>query len=1213
MAMLDWGALTPSRVADWINFDRDDPDWHYAEGSASMQNRQAEGVAGIWNILSSQNVALLADEVGMGKTIQALGVMSLLWKANPDARVLVMAPNRDICTHWAREYYSFLRDHYKEIDHLVRNAADGGPVHEPHYCWRLRDLVQSVKTGSGHFYLTTIYSLSGLVPSEEKEKGDIVKKAEREAADIHRELKDALGGDGFDLIIVDEAHYFRNAKGDSQRARAGRRFFGDSESRLGQKVLLMTATPSHSSLQDVPAILGFFKDLPEEGPEASPGKLLQLHALRRLRLMQGATSYHNKYNYRHEYALPSSFDDNPNAELFFALYQKKLVQQKDKKGNGRRYLYGYLEGFESVGNTGQEGVSDSLWQNAESVKSDDFTTSDDSDILARLTELYYRHFSCYPEHPKYNALVKSCVPGALFDSPADLHEFKHLVFVRRIPSVREITQRINAEYDRILASMIFEAWGVSNPERMVIEWVKAGWSRAFFNSFIQDQGASAQDAGVDGSPQTDEDYPDQESDEKLGSRVADLFVVKKVGNQRSTDASNVSLRFRKPESIFSLFLEPASDYRDGKYHFCYRKQSGDKLRDDYGAAALDSRLSLHDSYTRKSELAGRDANAKHLFSAPLDTAWGMMLRLLSGEQRGQIDAWLKRDPGIVENFGNYVKAGFLFASPVMVELYCWFTEFNRSESGGDAQERYRRFTRWVTPKLSASLMYRYFVAALDTFESICGKICDHGLADWQHDWRVLTSLQNPAWYASGESGKRQRLILGFNSPFYPNVLVATSVFQEGVNLHLQCRKVHHYGIAWTPGDNEQRVGRVDRLFGMVNHQLRTKGQAELAIHYPYLERSFDQEQLASFIRLKHSVEARMDACQQADFNDEIELQQSSSSWEQFLRTPDGEVRQIDPFPARFDPSLLPDYPYQPVSYPHSNDLKALLQRLIDDAARSCPDGFETSSETDLHPGIISLIETDIVDHASYTKLPIVAELHFLSEFSALVSGTAYTLTFRAPLASQSALGAGGVDRLDKWLQMFERLDRMPLVRMALDVEREKGNFFLYLRADLPFFPDAEGMQQLSEYEVRSALVQLKCAATILQPFLYEISDFMPDGNVHKVEARKAFGRPMKEGALVDSVTGPVTIFSQHVHNDSVQVFADAWFSSPLNQSFFVTLLRLNHYLPMMGFRSVSEGTEMRIAFPADDIQPEEKKLITRWFGFVENRLSNRLIIDVFHE
>lgn len=47
--------------------------------------------------------------------------------------------------------------------------------------------------------------------------------------------------------------------------------------------------------------------------------------------------------------LPASFHNNPEAEMFFALYQKKLVQQQGHKSGGRRFLYGYLEGFESVG------------------------------------------------------------------------------------------------------------------------------------------------------------------------------------------------------------------------------------------------------------------------------------------------------------------------------------------------------------------------------------------------------------------------------------------------------------------------------------------------------------------------------------------------------------------------------------------------------------------------------------------------------------------------------------------------------------------------------------------------------------------------------------------------------------------------------------------------------------------------------------------------
>lgn len=1215
MALHDWGALTPEQVGQWINFDRHDRNWQYSVDNASMQNRQAEGVAGIWNILATHDVALLADEVGMGKTIQALGVMSLLWKANPDARVLVMAPNRDICSHWVREYHAYLRDHYREVDHLVRNAADGGAVHEPHLCWRLNDLVHAVATGMGQFFLTTIYSLSGLVPQEEKSKGDLRENAARAAGRIHHELKKCLGDDGFDLIIVDEAHYFRNAQGDSQRAHAANKFFGTGESRLGQKAMLMTATPSHSSLNDIPAILGFFTDIDPDGESATPANLLHKHALRRLRLMQGATNYHNKYNYRHEYALPSGFEDNPQAEMFFALYQKKLVQLKDQKGNGRRYLYGYLEGFESVGSLDQD--NDVEPPELNTGKAEDFSRSEDTEILARLTKLHFDHFARYPEHPKYNTLVQKCVPSNVFDHSLDLHELKHLIFVRRIPSVREITQRINAEYDRLLARRIIQAWAPSDEAKTLKHWEKAGWSRAFFNNFVQQQGTVSDEDEPVSDWLEDGESVDQESDQKLASRVADIFVVKKVGSHRSTDGSNVSLRFRKPESLFSIFLEPSADYRNGKYLYYYRKQVGDKIRDDYGAAALDCRLALHDAYTQKSEQDVLDSNTQHAFNSPVITAWGMMFDLLTDQQRGIIEGWLKRDTGIVENFGNYIKAGFLFASPVMVELYCWFTEFNRTVTGSDVQQRYDAFVRWIAPRLATSMMYQYFVAALENFEAMCDKISDHNLSDWQQDWRVLTSLQNPAWYASGESGNRQRLIVGFNSPFYPNVLVATSVFQEGVNLHLQCRKVHHYGIAWTPGDNEQRVGRVDRLFGRVNQQLRQHGHAELAIHYPYLTRSFDQEQLASFVKLKHGVEARMDACQHTDFKDEIELQQSAVAWEQYLRKPDGKISLIDPFPARFGPSDLPKSVYQAVPHANELELKQHLRNLLASAINRDSDTQLAVADNELHPGIISLIESDVLRGDAIRKQPMVAELRFLSEFSSLVSGTVYTLTLRSPLASLSALGDFDQVSLEKLLEDADELKAAPLVRLALDSNREKSHFYLHLRVDLPLFIHAEALQTLSTYEIQSAVQQLKYAADNLEWRLFNGSQDLrkEDLQVHKysqgvcdntLSVNRSALVKKSTGALVESsITGPVAVLARKVKSEDVRSFAEARFGDRQNRSFFVTLLKLNHLLPMTQFRPKGKGIELRIAYPADDFQIEEQSLISRWFSCVLDQLLHQ--------
>ena len=58
---------------------------------------------------------------------------------------------------------------------------------------------------------------------------------------------------------------------------------------------------------------------------------------------------------------------------------------------------------------------------------------------------------------------------------------------------------------------------------------------------------------------------------------------------------------------------------------------------------------------------------------------------------------------------------------------------------------------------------------------------------------------------------RQRLMLAFNTPFFPEVLVASSVLAEGVDLHLSCRCVIHHDLSWNPSTLEQRTGRVDRI------------------------------------------------------------------------------------------------------------------------------------------------------------------------------------------------------------------------------------------------------------------------------------------------------------------------------------------------------------------------------------------------------------------
>ena len=54
----------------------------------------------------------------------------------------------------------------------------------------------------------------------------------------------------------------------------------------------------------------------------------------------------------------------------------------------------------------------------------------------------------------------------------------------------------------------------------------------------------------------------------------------------------------------------------------------------------------------------------------------------------------------------------------------------------------------------------------------------------------------------------------FNSPFWPHILISTSVGQEGLDFHVWCQKLLHWDLPHSPVDLEQREGRIQRYAGL---------------------------------------------------------------------------------------------------------------------------------------------------------------------------------------------------------------------------------------------------------------------------------------------------------------------------------------------------------------------------------------------------------------
>ncbi|MEQ8189434.1 MAG: helicase-related protein, partial [Candidatus Eremiobacterota bacterium] len=174
---------------------------------------------------------LLADEVGLGKTIEAGMIFKELKIRNLVKRVLIAAP-KGLILQWIAE----MKKHFAETFHLIipgrsdmenlyKVYTDRGEETERLNYWKAFD--------------QAVCSIDSVKPLE-KRKGWSDEEIER----YNRERFDNLLLAGWDLIIIDEAH---RVAGSSQSV--ARHILGRSLSHCAPYILLLSATP-HSGKSD---------------------------------------------------------------------------------------------------------------------------------------------------------------------------------------------------------------------------------------------------------------------------------------------------------------------------------------------------------------------------------------------------------------------------------------------------------------------------------------------------------------------------------------------------------------------------------------------------------------------------------------------------------------------------------------------------------------------------------------------------------------------------------------------------------------------------------------------------------------------------------------------------------------------------------------------------------------------------------------------------
>jgi hypothetical protein len=111
--------------------------------------------------------------------------------------------------------------------------------------------------------------------------------------------------------------------------------------------------------------------------------------------------------------------------------------------------------------------------------------------------------------------------------------------------------------------------------------------------------------------------------------------------------------------------------------------------------------------------------------------------------------------------------------------------------------------------------------------------------------------RNVIQLVKGDTQNRDRYFLGFNTPYRPEILVSTSVGQEGIDLHRECRHVIHHDLCWNPATIEQRTGRVDRIGSKVERERMEIHEGErptLEIAVPYLAATYDERMFEELYR-----------------------------------------------------------------------------------------------------------------------------------------------------------------------------------------------------------------------------------------------------------------------------------------------------------------------------------------------------------------------------
>ncbi|MDE0101869.1 MAG: helicase-related protein [Bryobacterales bacterium] len=480
--------------------------------TSSFSESQLRGAVASYNMLAENRVAYIADEVGMGKTYVALGVMGLVRHFSPDARMLVIAPRENIQRKWVKELRNFVRNNWQVIDNRVK-SIQGRPARQPTVCNSLDDFAHELAVNADRDFFLRMTSFSLALKRAESRRryrrqmerhlrwiGGWAIRARSERR-FRRQYGRALNLliPEIDLLVVDEAHNLRKGFGsdDGKHVSNRNRILGLA---LGhplmidpkhpqyrprvKRVLCLSATPFDDDYGDLWQQLDVLCSGDAHVGRAGDGQALPLRVLacpsagetekrrvaanlllRRVTHLTIGNERHTKNMYRREWRHGGfrSFDDpikfeNPRQRLIVALVQKKVAEVLGDERFGNRFQIGMLSSFESfletVGNIRPESpqAAESAAEQSDSGHIqgtfDGRQTQKRAEQHGADTGVLNALIESYREH--FRSEMPHPKLDAAVESLASAFETgeKALVFVRRVATVGELARRLDRQFDK---------------------------------------------------------------------------------------------------------------------------------------------------------------------------------------------------------------------------------------------------------------------------------------------------------------------------------------------------------------------------------------------------------------------------------------------------------------------------------------------------------------------------------------------------------------------------------------------------------------------------------------------------------------------------------------------------------------------------------------------------------------------------------------------